>query len=321
MNKYEQLIEHIINENEQAARELFHQIVVEKSRDIYESLMDEEIGGNPAADFVNDITDDVESDEVHGLGEEEDLDDEMDADDDMDGDMDDGMDDDEDHHADVGGDDALEDRVMDLESELDELKAEFDRLMSDEAGDDMDNDDDMGMDMDVDADLGSDDDMDMDSGMDDEEDPMMEAKHKKQNKNDKHDMSQAEVMKEYVEKVKDLFKTETESGSLAGTGTGGDKAAVNKGSVVANKNDMGGTTSNIVKGGSESSPEGQKPTGKAGGFVKPAQEIDVAKRNVNKPGGNKGAQNFYNSKAKGKDAEGSTTHGSETVKKDSLLGK
>ena len=46
MNKYEQLIEHIINENEEAAKELFHQIVVEKSRDIYESLMDEEIGGN-----------------------------------------------------------------------------------------------------------------------------------------------------------------------------------------------------------------------------------------------------------------------------------
>ena len=42
MNKYEKLIEHIINDNEQAARELFHEIVVEKSRDIYESLMDEE---------------------------------------------------------------------------------------------------------------------------------------------------------------------------------------------------------------------------------------------------------------------------------------
>ena len=42
MNKYEQLIEFIINEQEDKARELFHQIVVEKSRDIYESLIDEE---------------------------------------------------------------------------------------------------------------------------------------------------------------------------------------------------------------------------------------------------------------------------------------
>ena len=34
MNKYEQLIEFIINENEDKARELFHQLVIEKSRDI-----------------------------------------------------------------------------------------------------------------------------------------------------------------------------------------------------------------------------------------------------------------------------------------------
>jgi hypothetical protein len=34
--KYEQLIEYIINDDEAKARELFHQIVVEKSRDICE---------------------------------------------------------------------------------------------------------------------------------------------------------------------------------------------------------------------------------------------------------------------------------------------
>ena len=42
MNKYEKLIEHIINDDNDKARALFHQIVVEKSREIYESLMDEE---------------------------------------------------------------------------------------------------------------------------------------------------------------------------------------------------------------------------------------------------------------------------------------
>ena len=40
--KYEQLIDLIINEQEDKARELFHDIVVEKSREIYESIMDEE---------------------------------------------------------------------------------------------------------------------------------------------------------------------------------------------------------------------------------------------------------------------------------------
>ena len=34
MNKYEQLIEYIINEDEDKAKALFHDIVVEKSRDI-----------------------------------------------------------------------------------------------------------------------------------------------------------------------------------------------------------------------------------------------------------------------------------------------
>ena len=81
---------------------------------------------------------------------------------------------------------------------------------------------------------------------------------------------------------------------------------------------MGGTTANIVKGGSEQAPDGNSPKGKAGGFVKPAQEIDVAKRNVNKPGGNKGAQDFYGTKAKAKNTEGSTTNGSMSVNKQSL---
>ena len=44
--KFEKLIELIINENEEQARELFHDIVVEKSREIYESIMDEEMMGD-----------------------------------------------------------------------------------------------------------------------------------------------------------------------------------------------------------------------------------------------------------------------------------
>ena len=42
MNKFEQLIEYVINDEESKARELFHDIVVEKSREIYENLMAEE---------------------------------------------------------------------------------------------------------------------------------------------------------------------------------------------------------------------------------------------------------------------------------------
>ena len=64
MNKYEKLIEHIINDEEGKARALFHEIVVEKSRDIYESLMDEDqfaetVGG----DQVNGMMDEIQADD------------------------------------------------------------------------------------------------------------------------------------------------------------------------------------------------------------------------------------------------------------------
>ena len=58
MNKFEKLIEYIINDEDQKARELFHNIVVEKSRDIYESIMDEEsmeetVNGEQVEDMVD----------------------------------------------------------------------------------------------------------------------------------------------------------------------------------------------------------------------------------------------------------------------------
>jgi hypothetical protein len=53
----------------------------------------------------------------------------------------------DDHHSDVGGNEELEDRVVDLEDKLDELMAEFESLMDEE--DDMD---DERVDVDVDVD-------------------------------------------------------------------------------------------------------------------------------------------------------------------------
>jgi hypothetical protein len=129
MEKFERLIEYVINDEEAKARELFHEIVVEKSRDIYENLMseeDDELGGDAADDFITDI----ESDE-QGM--------DMDSDDDSDS-MD--MDSDDDDAMDNDGDDAeeeveeLEDRVVDVEDKLDELMAEFETLMTSEEGED-----------------------------------------------------------------------------------------------------------------------------------------------------------------------------------------
>ena len=38
-SKFEQMLEHLVNEESDKAKELFHQLVVEKSREIYENIL------------------------------------------------------------------------------------------------------------------------------------------------------------------------------------------------------------------------------------------------------------------------------------------
>lgn len=242
MNKYEQLIEHIINEDEDKAKALFHDIVVEKSRDIYETLIDEEtvdetIGGNE----VEDLVDEIQADETDGIpeGEEE----EMDAEEEM---M--SGDDEEDHHADVGGDEALEDKVMDLEKELDELKAEFDALMSDD--DEMET---PGMDADMEADA---DEMETDA----EELEMYEGDKKEEEEvaEDEEVVEDAEEVAEstkpkakYTKSATDLMREYVEKIAMP---AGEDNKAV---SPVAGSNNMGGKAVDFDAGG-DSNPDGAK---------------------------------------------------------------
>ena len=159
--KFEQLIDLIINENEEQARALFHDIVVEKSREIYESMMDEDDMMNQPSGQVQDLLDEIGSEE-QGMAEAEDEEfDIADMDDDGEEAVDIEMDSEE------GGEEGLEDRVVDLEDKLDQLMAEFEDIMG---NDDMGGEE--GMD-DMD-DMGGDDMDDMDD-MGGEEDPMMEA--------------------------------------------------------------------------------------------------------------------------------------------------
>jgi len=321
MNKYEQLIEHIINDDEDKARALFHQIVVERSRDIYESLMDEEYTEEDihAENPVEDMMGEIQADETNGIGEggdEDDLDMDLGDEDGEEG-MDDmgpemGMDD-------MGDEGDLEQKVMDLESELEALKAEFEALMGDESDDD-------GMDMDNMDDMGGDGDefKMMEESDDDDEEEVTEAKD--DDEEDDEEMTESvqrkplpktavDLMREYVEKISAPSNTEF---TPVGTGAGGDKPAGNTANPLAGKNDMGGSSANIAKGGSESAPDGQRPNGKAGGFLKNPQEHPEAKKNVNVPGGNKGAQNWYSNKASAKKGEGQTTDGSVPVQKKSI---
>lgn len=121
--KFEKLIEYVIANDDKKARSLFHQIVVDKSRKIYEALdVDDterafddveadhtaageldELGGDEADDLEHDVF--VDGDEADGMGEEE-----------------------------TELNPEIDDRVADLETEFDALKAEFEELLhSDEA--------------------------------------------------------------------------------------------------------------------------------------------------------------------------------------------
>lgn len=158
--QFEAMLEALINEDQETAKEIFHNIVVAKSREIYESLLDES-DTDPEKQYAE-SEDDEETDSLDtGADDSEDDSEEDDvggdATDDFIGDIDDEEGDEE---GEEGGD--MEDRVMDLEDALDELKAEFEQLMAgeDDMGgmDDMDDMGDMGS-MDAEPDMGGEDDL------------------------------------------------------------------------------------------------------------------------------------------------------------------
>lgn len=280
MNQYEKLIEFIINEQEDQARELFHQIVVEKSREIYENLIDEndfEESVHGSGDQVEELVQDIEVDQ-QGLPEAEDDVMDMDMDDETGGDEEgDEMDMDPDAASDeFGGDEEgeegdIEDRVMDLETALDELKAEFDQLMSDNDGD----------------------------GDHDMQDHEMET-------------GDEEMVREYVEKVA-MPSNKSEGGEVGA----GKSAAVNKQSTVAKSNNMGGTTSNIAKGGAEQAADGKPTPQPSNTYAKGKGNLPGAGSFENVPGAKtKG----YTTKAGASKAEGSTTSGKSSVNTKSNIG-
>jgi hypothetical protein len=152
MNRFEQLIEYVINDEEAKARELFHDIVVEKSRQIYENIMAEEaeeeldegaeeeldesseedieegMGGDASDDLIDDVEMEEESDmNMEGEGEEEELDIDV---------GDDGEEAEFSMGDEEGGSDepATKDDIMNLEDKLDQLMAEFEDLMGDGDG-------------------------------------------------------------------------------------------------------------------------------------------------------------------------------------------
>jgi len=272
--QFEAMLEALINDDQQAAKEIFHNIVVGKSREIYEELLAEDFSqdtGNPykknegmeeesmEEDSEEEESDDAEDDgEENPFGGDDDGEESDDAEDDGE-ESDDAEDDGEENPfgGDEGGEEGegdIEDRVMDLEDALEDLKAEFEQLL---AGEEHEEENEPGihgdgMPMhDIEAGMG---------GMEDEDMEM--------------------PMMEYVNKVSPPKH--------------GDNGVNTKSTIDNMKNDMGGTTANIAQNHVEVHGDaGVKAGGTKGGLLKPSTQDLTAGLNVhNRPGSDAGKSAF-----------------------------
>ena len=288
--KFEQLLDYLVNEEHEKANELFHEIVVEKSRQIYENLLAEEEQEEVEedADEENESVDEAEADDESAVEEghyDEEADEGMELDDSaiMDGDEEDDdsegplvpQDGSDDFETDVTADDAVKQQLVDI---VDELQAVLDQMDGSGETDAFGSDDDETS-MPVGSDsFGSDDDKKTDEMMGNP--GMFEGKKR--------------LTREYVEKVShgdwEKSGTQKSQGQYAGAGTGDKESAPVEGKspIASGKNKPGpagvgpGNILGDMKTG-EGTNVGTKPTGKAGGLVKPAQDMKTGNQNV--PGG------------------------------------
>ena len=168
--KFEKLMDLVINENEEQARELFHEIVVEKSREIFESIMAEDEDMMDDEDMMEDdgmggevggLLDEINAEES-GVMEEED-EEELDFTDDE---ADIEIDGEEDFGAEEGDDN--EDAIIRIEDKLDQLMAEFEDIMGGGADEDFGGEEEMEF-----GDEGGEEEMEF--GAEEDEEAMMEA--------------------------------------------------------------------------------------------------------------------------------------------------
>jgi hypothetical protein len=244
--KFEKLIDLIINENEEQARALFHDIVVEKSREIYESMMDDSMGDDMADEGqVGQMMDEIGVEEEGMTEEEEELEfDDMDDDEDemMDIDMDDEGSDEEESEE-------LEDRVVDLEDKLDQLMAEFEEIM------------------------GSD-----EESSDDESDAEFDDEAEEDGEDLTHDMEQDHDEEEAMMEAIQLQQMK----GLYGSKIGGDNGSQPK-STYADNSGQAGMASRPVKfsGSTESMPTG--PKGPSNAYAKGEGQVKDANNWKNAP--------------------------------------
>lgn len=254
-NILEQMLGHLVNEDKQKAEELFHEYVVAKSREIYESLIEAEMGDEEEEEEVEEASEEDKDEDEKVEEEFEDIayegDEEMGGDptDDLEGEM--GPEEEGDGEM---ADKAPEELFQDLDAIVDELQAKFDAMNGGDeemAGDEMGGDEEM---------------------------------------KDEFDLA---TVREYVEKVPAGHGAEKKGAA--------EKADGNGGGLKFQKNDMGGTTANILSG-----RDGADAGVANGGPLKGSPLSDTKAKednagNINVPGGKAG--NAFSKKEPGHGAE------------------
>jgi hypothetical protein len=276
--KFEQLLDYLVNEEMDKANELFHEIVVEKSREIYENMIAEEAEDEPEEsveeesydeDAEESVDEDDESlEETYGMDEADDetsmsIGGDNDPGDSLpadvqDPEMGDGMADDMDDSEDVS---SGEGQILDI---LAQLKSEFEEIVAKHGGDG-------GEEMTAEPEFGS------DSEEDEPEDDDSDEEGEPEDDDTSKEEAMGQPMREYVENVGMNWEKGNTMKSPGPVGSGtGDKAgqtAVDSGkspvSSGKGKPTTGATAHNILgskktDGGANT---GTTPNGKTGGLA------------------------------------------------------
>ena len=289
MNKFEKLIEYIINDEDQKARELFHDIVVEKSRDIYESIMDEEsMEENVAGAQVEELANEVGHDESQAMEDDSEEEFSMDHDGEDDGEVagDFPADSGKEEHAEI------EDQVMNIDAKLDELLAKFDEIMGDEGH----GEEEMGAEEPAMGDEGHEEMGGEEPAMFEGENPFAKSGKSGKSgsvasgksgsatsgKSGKSGKGSAELMREYVDKIGEIYGGQGDAAEGDAVGAAGKKTAVNtKPGSIGPGNNFGGTA--VTSKGGNQDQDGTSPTKASNEYTKGQGEIKSGNRNV--PGG------------------------------------
>lgn len=261
--KFEQLLDLLVNEEMDRANELFHEIVVEKSRDIYESLIAEEAEEemdeareedeeemDESAEDDEEMDESVDLEDSYMMDGEEGQDgfgggEEGDATDDLGADIGAG-----DEEGDMGAEGSEDQAIFDIKNAIAELEAAFADLEAAQGGE-------MGGDEFGGDEMGGEEEFGDEEG-DEETDEMMGLREYRETVGNDWDKSGSQKTPGPVGSGK---------GELAGqTSVDGGKSPVSSGK---GKPTTGATAKNILgdtKTG-EGTNVGTKPTGKAGGLV------------------------------------------------------